>query len=291
MPGASPNGLVLPVAAIPGFDATVPAWLRSDHLSVPMLPALAHRVIEMATDPDLSVHTLSALVAKDQVLAARVLGLANSAYSSPSRTISSLTQAIVRLGTAAVRNVVITVSFTSRFQDPAVYLGRGKAIVDHAIGTAYVARIVAEQARVDLEGAFLYGLIHDIGKLVILKRAHDCRRQSGGTPTEEEVAAAVRDHHPAAGAIVLHRWKLPPSLEDPVLYHHDHLSAPRFAREAAVAYLANRLSHRYGFGCERDPGDVLVDPVCQQLGVDSTWLAGIDARAPGLYDVARHFID
>jgi putative nucleotidyltransferase with HDIG domain len=277
--------------ASPSFasDLTLPEWLRCEDLTVPMLPAMAHRVIEMATDPDLSIQTLASLVAKDQVLAGRVLGLANSAYSSPTREIASLKEAIVRLGTTAVRNVVITVSFTSKLHDPAVYQTSGRFIVDHALGTAYVARLVAEHARVDPEEAFLYGLLHDIGKLVILKRAHEYRRQTGRAITDEQLEAVLAAHHPAAGALVLRRWKLPESLDDPVRCHHDYEAATRNRRQAAVAYFANRLSHRYGFGCSAEETDLLADPVCQLLDIDAAWLARIDGHAPGLYDVARQF--
>jgi hypothetical protein len=55
----------------------------------------------------------------------------------------------------------------------------------------------------------------------------------------------------------------------------------------AVIYLANRLSHRYGFGCEPDGFDPLADPVVQELGLDAEWLAEIDQRAPGLFAIAR----
>lgn len=271
-------------------DAPLPEWLRCDNLSVPMLPAMAHKVIEMATDPELSIHKLSSLVAKDPVLAARVLGLANSAYSAPNSPIASITEAIMRLGTTAVRNVVITVSFTSRLQDPAVYDKRGRPIVDHALGTAYVARLVGERARVDVEETFLCGLLHDIGKLVILKRAHEYRKQSGKVVTDAELDAALDAHHPAAGALVLRRWKLPESLDDPVRFHHDYAAAPDYKREAAVVYLANRLSHRYGFGCERDESELLEDPVCAYLGIDALAIQEIDAHAPGLYAVARQFM-
>jgi hypothetical protein len=56
---------------------------------------------------------------------------------------------------------------------------------------------------------------------------------------------------------------------------------------AAVIYLANRLSHRYGFGCEPDATDLLSDPVTSELELDAEWLSEIDQRAPGLFKVAR----
>lgn len=268
-----------------------PHWLRSEAVALPMLPALAHRVIEMVSNPDLSIRTLSGLVAKDQVLAARVLSLANSAYSCPTQPITSLTDAIVRLGITAVRNVVVAVSFSSRLQDPAVYAQRGKPMVDHALGTAYVARLLAEHTGIDVEEAFLSGLLHDIGKLVILKRAHEYRRQHPGALSDGEVDFVLARHHPLAGTLVVQRWKLPESLAAPILYHHDFGSAPEDSRyEAAVAYLANRLSHRYGFGCAKEDANLLEDDACHLLEVDEAWLAATDARAPGLFEVARQIL-
>lgn len=271
-------------------DVLLPEWLRCDNISIPMMPAVAHKVIEMASDPELSIHLLASLVAKDPVLAARVLSLANSAYSCPTQPITSLTNAIMRLGTTAVRNVVITVSFTSQLQDPAVYLNRGRAILDHALGTAYTARLVAERAGVNHEEAFLCGLLHDIGKLVILKRAHEHRRQSGNTVSEADLESTLATFHPAAGALVLRRWKLPESLDNPIRFHHEYEAAGPFLRLTAGVYLANRLSHRYGFGCEKEEIALLEDPVCALLEIDEEWLQATDVRAPGLYEVARQFI-
>ncbi len=283
--------LTAALAGSPAQDTPLPEWLQSENLSLPMMPAVAHRVIEMASDPDLSIHLLSSLVSKDLVLAARVLSLANSAYSCPTQPITSLTDAIMRLGTTAVRNVVITVSFTSRLEDPTVYMNRGRPILDHALGTAYTARLVADRSDVDHEEAFLCGLLHDIGKLVILKRAHEYRRQTGAAITLDELEHALDTFHPAAGALVLRQWKLPDTLDLPIRFHHHYEAAGSHLQLAAVVYLANRLSHRYGFGCEkREDSDFLGDPVCGLLGIDAEWLQETDTRAPGLYEVARQFI-
>ena len=268
----------------------VPAWLHTDDSAVPMLPALAQRVIELASDPDVGIHVLSNVVSKDQVLAARVLSLANSAYFGAGRSIDNLTQAIVRLGTGSVRNVVITVGFASRMQDPAVYGPHGLALVDHALGTAYLARIIADQAGISVDEAFLGGLLHDVGKLVILRQAHEYTRRTGRQLPPEEVATAVAEHHPWAGATIMRRWNLPDPLDVLVRHHHDYTAAPEAQQQVAVVYLANRLSHRYGFGCGRDEVDLLGDPVCTLLDLDDTWLSTTDEHAPGLFAVARQIL-
>ena len=266
------------------------ARLDSPDVAIPMLPDFAHRVIDMVSDEDVSVAQLSAVVSKDQVLASRLLGLANSAYFAAMSEISTVQEAIVRMGTAAVRNLVVTVCFYSRMQDRNVYGERGKPLLEHGIGTAYMARLVAEWVDTDEEEAFMYGLLHDIGKLVILKAAYDVRRQVGAPIPEEVLDEVMREMHPHVGAVVLRRWRLPSMLDEPIVCHHDWQSARVAPKKAAITYFANRLSHRYGFGCTPDAVDLLADPVCAQLNVDAAWLEQTDKHAPGLFEVAKKIL-
>lgn len=269
-------------------DGTNPwAWIRDDDTAVPVLPTLAHRVIDIASDPDVYVSRLAAVVSKDQVLAGRVLQMANSAYSSPLQTISTVADAVIRLGTAAVRNVVLTVCLASRMHDPEVYGERGPALVEHALASAYLARFVADRARVHADEMFLCGLLHDIGKLVLLKQAHQHWKRTGEPVPPMFVELALLERHAAMGSVALRKWRLPESLDEPVLYHHDYLAAPHMRREAAVVYAANLLAHRFGFGCDPQPIDLLADNVSRELGLDAEWLATIDQRAPGLVEVAK----
>jgi putative nucleotidyltransferase with HDIG domain len=264
--------------------------LDSPDVAIPMLPDFAHRVIDMVSDEDVSVAQLSAIVSKDQVLASRLLGLANSAYFAAMSEISTVQDAIVRMGTAAVRNLVVTVCFYSRMQDRNVYGERGKPLLEHGIGTAYMARLVADRVGTDEEEAFMYGLLHDIGKLVILKAAYDVRRQLGTPVPEDVLDEVIREMHPHVGAVVLRRWRLPSMLDEPIVCHHNWQTAKVAPQKAAITYLANRLSHRYGFGCAPDAGDLLDDPVCAELNVDESWLEQTDKRAPGLFEVAKKIL-
>ena len=253
---------------------------------LPMLPSVAMRVIELAADPDVHVAQLARIVTKDQVLASRLLGLANSAFAAPSSPVTTLTQAMVRLGTGRVRNLVLTVSFHSKLCDERTYGPNGRRLMDHGVGTAYLARLAAERARVDVDEAFLCGLVHDIGKLVVYKIAYDIQREGGAGVDPAELDLFVVERHAEIGARVLSGWQLPASLQQPVLYHHDYRAAPAARRETAVLYLANILSHRYGFGCDRREDDPLLDGVCEELGIDATWLADTDTHAPGLFEIA-----
>jgi hypothetical protein len=50
------------------------------------------------------------------------------------------------------------------------------------------------------------------------------------------------------------------------------------------------LSHRYGFGCAADTANLVEDPICARLGLNDTWQADLDRRAPGLFQVARQIV-
>jgi putative nucleotidyltransferase with HDIG domain len=262
-------------------------WLTPQTTAIPVLPALASRVIEVASDPDVSLVQLANLIAKDQVLASRLLQLANSAYCAPMQEIATIPEAVVRIGSGGVRNMVFTVCFSSRMYDPAIYGEQGRLLMEHGIGTAYMARMVADLSGEPEDEAFLVGLLHDIGKLLILKLAYDYKRRTGTPVPAEEVADALAEHHASFGAVTLRRWHLPASLEETIRCHHDPHAATRDPRMAMLVYLADRLSHRYGFGCDPDAYNLLGDPISRDFHVDATWLTDNDSRAQGLFDVAR----
>ncbi len=265
-------------------------WRKGANASMPMLPALAHEAIAVAADPDVTIAKLAHVVSKDPTLATRVVHLANAAYCAPLQTVTTLPDAIVRMGTAAVRNLVIAACLSSRGADPRVYGPAGRNQIDHAIGTAYMAHLVAERVGWNRDEAFLAGLLHDVGKLWLLKLAHDYAKWQGTPIPAEELDEVVATEHASAGAVLLRGLQFPRQLIEGVMWHHDPQSAPHHAREAEVIYFANRLSHHYAFGCMRDDRPLVDDPCCVRLALTEAWLQSLDTRAVGLYTVARRIL-
>lgn len=261
-------------------------WLRPDDLSVPMLPDQAQRVLQLVGDPDVTIATLASVVSKDPVLATRVLGMANSALYGAMSPLRSVADAVVRLGTRTVRNVVVTVSMHSQFKSPEMYGQEGARFMEHAVGTAYVAHLIAEKVRGDVEEAFLCGLLHDIGKLVIMRTAHTYQQKHGAVIRSDELRAALAQHHAVCGALALGFWNVPDEVRD-VVHHHHAFEDAASPQSAAVCYAANLLSHRYGFGCPPEGDGVLEDSVFPYLDLDAVWMANADVRAPGLFNAAR----
>lgn len=260
-------------------------WERSLDTFSPMIPALAVEIAWEVRDPEISARRLAQVVGKDPILAVNVVRLANSAFSASATEITSLNEAVVRVGTRAVRQLVMAASLTARLRNPKTYGPNSRLMVDHCVGAGYLASLVAELNHEDPDAAFLYGLLHDIGKFVILKLAHD-DKPIPPTMGKARLDACIESRHPAVGARALELWRFAEEIRLPVAWHHEPAKAPSRQRSAAIAYAANRLSHRYGFGGASEPIEVLTDPVFIELGITEEVLQRIDVQAPHLLDVA-----
>jgi len=265
-------------------------WAGSSDGTMPMLPALAADVMSLAIDPDVSIARLARVIAKDQVLATSILKMANSAAHGAMEEITTVNDAVVRMGTGPVRNVVLAVCFTSRLQGANVYGAQGRDLMDHAIGTAYLGRLVAERNGEDADEAFMCGLLHDLGKLLLLKLSRDFAKYGAPPPSDDEIERVYNERHPEIGAQLMRQWQLPEALAEPVRFHHNPAAAGAHTGHATVAYVANRLAHRYGFGCPASDGNLLEDEICTKAGLNDAWLADLDRRAPGLFQVARQIV-
>jgi putative nucleotidyltransferase with HDIG domain len=271
------------------FDMDWADWIASDRWrssldALPMVPAVAREVLEFAADSQVSVKRIVNVVSRDPVLASRVLRLANSVYSGSALHITSISGAIVRLGTESVRNLITAVCVASILASKGRRGNAGRELVDHGIGTAYIASFIADAAGEPREQAFACGLLHDIGKLLIDHLAHQ-RQEGVKRPTAEELST-VMARHAEFGGYLVKLWKLPEPFHEAVAFHHEPALAPG-SRPAAVTYAANRLAHQYGFGCRAEDFDPMADPVFAAVNVEAGTLARIRHQAPMLYEVAR----
>jgi len=223
---------------------------------LPTIPVVATRVMQMMEDMKTTADDLAKAVAADPAVAARVMKISNSAFYGCQRQIQTLSSAIVVLGYNTLKSLVVAASVKQ------VYKPFGlteQMLWEHSFGAALAARIIASKTKiVNEEEAFLAGLFHDIGKIIMNNLDHDKfhelmqRCYNEDIPFSEAEKDSFPFTHDEVGAFVIKKWNFPEVLTTAVLRHHD------FAFEehddayvinlTAVAALADSFCKKFGIG-------------------------------------------
>ena len=212
-------------------------------LELPMLPQSAAEVLDVCNDSSCDAARLAALIQRDQSLAAHTLHVSNSAAYAPREPIVSLQQAVSRLGFKTMCDIAVAVALRSKVF---VLLGqeeRLRAMWVHSALSGAWAKEIARVRRRNVEGAFLAGLLHDIGAAVVLQSALELWRGQHVAPDELQLDRLIQEFHAEVGGIVLTCWKLPDWMCSAVRWHHDPDLAGEHAEYARTAQLADLLAH------------------------------------------------
>ena len=157
------------------------------------------------------------------------------------------------LGLDAVKSVLMAASVETVFQS-AKDLG-AKLMSDHSWGTALAARAIARRVKAqDMEEALVCGLMHDIGKPVLLQNQRMRYTEiissvyAGHSTFNDIELSTFGFSHAHVGAFLARKWNFPPQLAEAVGFHHDPLSAPNYNRLACIINLADLFMSKMGIG-------------------------------------------
>ncbi|MFO7653878.1 MAG: HDOD domain-containing protein [Candidatus Krumholzibacteriia bacterium] len=228
---------------------------------LPAMPHVASKVLELSSDPSTSAQQIQQVIADDQAMTARILKIANSAMYACSRRVKTLTEAIVMLGFNSIRSLVVTSAARNLYSTGAKRLGlKERLLWEHSVGCGFACKLMVQHRYPQLtEEAFLAGLLHDIGKLVLNLQAPErfdevvqvvYNESRSFADTEREILGF---DHAQVGALLVNKWKLPPMLEQIIGDHHE---PGRFAPENPLLLyldLANHLCKKLGVGFVDDP--------------------------------------
>lgn len=228
---------------------------------LPAMPHVAAKVLELSSDPDTSADRLQQVISDDQAMTARILKIANSAMYACSRRIKTLSEAIVMLGFNSIRSLVVTSAARNLYSTGNARMGlKERLLWEHSIGAAFACRLFAERKSPALrEEAFLAGLMHDIGKLVlnlqvperfeeVVQIVYNENREFH--ETEQELMGF---DHARVGALLVNKWKLSPLLEEVIGLHHDDTAITADRPLLLHLDLANRLCQKLGIGFQETP--------------------------------------
>lgn len=252
--------------------------LKSD--LIPPLPDLVARLLGILNKQETEPEDLEGLLQNDQVLVAKMLAMVNSPFYGLNRSIRTIREAVMVLGFRGVRSLVLATS-TAKFlqRDFGWYGHEPKGLWLHAVCVAAGSRFLARHAKMsadDCEQLFVGGLLHDIGKLLLVGYV----QEAPAVTTEQSIAEYERDtvglDHTEAGALVAAKWNLADEIQHAIKGHHDTEPGDGDARSIACVRIADSVAHELGTGYlpERAPLNAVRPEDLAAIGLDEdSWAA------------------
>lgn len=214
------------------------------------------RIESVVKNPDAAISEIAEAIRLDPAIASKVLRLANSVYLGANRTVSSLQNAIVLLGSKRVHSLVLASELLNSFNT------KGNLsdifVLDkywtHSVTTALIAEKIASNLRryemVDLDEIFICALLHDIGKLLIAQVYPAAMRDAFERSTKNNLPYwKCEDEqlcHTAVGEYLAEYWSFPSILPAVIKKHHEPDNAEEFTKVASVVHIADIIAHSIG---------------------------------------------
>jgi len=248
--------------------------IARDEVQLPPLPELALRIQEILGSDSATMNEVGELLQQDSAIVASLLRIANSAAFGGLGRINNLSAAVQRIGMRQVGAIVTGLGMKGHFQQSVGEKGEILEVLwDHSVTSAFAARTLARKVGVNPELAFLSGLLHDCGKVLVLMAIDRIEQQPDQpTTTRAPLFELMNDLHAPLGARVLEEWKLPEEVVEVASRHHDRVDGGEDLVLSVQA--ANLITRKLGFHLEPDPEiSIVEDRVIEELGLDDMAVA------------------
>ena len=230
---------MLEVSALPPNIRSRLDEVVAGELPLPILPEVAAQVLAMVDDENCDARVLTDLVRSDPALAAHAMRVASSPMYASTVKMVSLQQVIARLGFSIVTQIALAVATRARtFRAPG-FETELRAVFAHSLTCALFAQEIARKRKRAVDEAFMAGLLHDLGRPVLLQVIVDLYREAKLVPDRDAILATIDLEHPAIGATIATAWSLPVSVAEAIRRHH----APIGSELATVVALADSFAH------------------------------------------------
>jgi HD-like signal output (HDOD) protein/CheY-like chemotaxis protein len=235
--------------------------------SLPSIPSVYAKLMKAVQSPEVTPKEIGQIISQDLAMSAKVLQLVNSAFFGAQRRISNPADAVIYLGIETVRALAVTVSVFSQFDTQQVPRFSLQAVRDHSLAVAALARRIAESLhlpRPSVEDAFLGGLLHELGKLVLACNYPQqysqalLRTEKEGIPLQQAEREVFGTTHAQVGAYLLWLWGLPDGVTEIVAGYDrprpEQQQGPLVAVHVANALMDGKAEKGLDTDCLRDMG-------------------------------------
>lgn len=231
---------------------------------VPMMPGSAARITSLLNDVNASSKQLTDAITYDPILTARILRLANSPIYSLQKNVSTLRHAVEVVGMKAIYEILIIGLAADSFAKEIRNSEKGRKIWEHSLAVALLSRELGHVLRLrGTEEAFICGLLHDIGKILLLK--NDFQQYSDILEENDEMQMLLQEannfgyNHTQIGSLVASRWGLPDGVCHTILNHHNPSQSEQFLVVAHLISAADSIANNKGFGVRQVDEEFFVE--------------------------------
>lgn len=254
-------------------------------------PAVS-QVVNLVSNSRCSAEQIAKAVSYDQGLSLKVLRVANSSAYSRGDRVDTVHKAILRIGMEQMRDTAMSIGVIERFgsADTASHL-TAPLFWEHAIACGIIAAEIAHLlGHKDTSVAFTSGLLHDLGRMILLEQVRDeypkvlSHASEAGIALDEAEARLLSITHAELMDHVLRTWHFPADLVAPIVHHHVEArdargAAPQKVAETLRLGLANRLAHALFLGASGNDVLAPIEGHCRVLGLGAESIATIRATA------------
>lgn len=265
-------------------------------LQLPALPASAMRVAALVQDYNASTAAISEAIGSDPALAGLILRRANSPLYSSGGTITTLPKAVLTMGNEAIHSLVVTSAISNVFARDMRNSHIGQAIWKHSLAVGQLARELSiELGLRGAEEAFTCGLLHDIGKFLLLRYDAELYSQITNEVTENGMLRFEKisfgHTHDQLGALAARRWGMPEELSHAIANHHHPSEAEKNIMMTRVVDVCNQIAHAAGWGIRKEEWELLsASESVIALGLTDVQLIQVwEKSEPRLLELAGHF--
>ena len=263
------------------FLDTINEYRASDKILLPVFDKIALRIQQEVAKNDIDISLIERLICNDPSLTSQVLKTANSTFYKGLTKVSTVLNAIIRLGAEEVANIVTLVTQQKNFysKDP-FCRGIIKELWRHSAACAVGAQWIAKESQSQnlSHEAFTAGLLHDIGKLFLIKVVEEINlsKKTNIKPSKELLNEVMDNFHAEHGYSLLQNWNLPEIYCEIARDHHlENFDSNDFL--LVIVRLVNKACNKLGIGLNEDPSIVLAaTPEANVLGLSELALAKLE---------------